>query len=140
MFVEALADDWGKGHLGVLLEDVDERPCGVDGGVPVEASVEGAGLVVVVDGAALGVVDPEVVVGVVGCVLGMVDAGERKGGEGDELGLVDDRWEDVGQGLEIRGSAGGVRLRASEGDGGGGNGERERKKGAEGSHGSPWLG
>ena len=87
VFVEALADDGGEGDLRVLLEEVDEGPGGVDGGVPVEAAVEGAGLVVVVDGAALGVVNPEVVVGVVGGVLGVVDAGERKGGEGDDLGL-----------------------------------------------------
>ena len=72
--------------------------------MPVEAAVEGSGLVVVVDGAALGVVDPEVVVGVVGGVLGVVDAGERKGGEGDELGRVDDRRGDVGQGFEVGGA------------------------------------
>jgi hypothetical protein len=117
-----------------LLEYVDEGPGGVDGGVPVEAAVEGAGFVVVVDGAALGVMDPEVVVGVVGGVLGVVDAGEGKGGEGDELGCVDDGRRDVGQGLEIGGGAGGFGFGQESG------GERERKKGAEGSHGGPWLG
>ncbi len=40
---EALANDGSEGDFGVLLEQVDEGPGGVDGGVPVEAAVEGAG-------------------------------------------------------------------------------------------------
>ena len=99
--------------------------------MPVEAAVEGASLVVVVDGAALGVVNPEVIVGMVGGVLGMVDAGERQGCKGDDLGLIDDRGRGVRKSFEVGGNVDSVGL------GEGRDGEGERKKDAENSHGDP---
>ncbi len=47
-----------------------------------------------------------------------------------DLGLVDDGVGDVGQGLELEGSAGGVGFSGREGEGGGGNGKRDHNKGA----------
>ena len=51
MLGDALANDRSEGKVGELFEQSDENPGGVDGGVPVVAAIEGAGVGVVVDDA-----------------------------------------------------------------------------------------
>jgi len=87
-------------------------------------------IVVVVDGAALGVVNPEVVVGVVGCVLGWSMQESGRAARVTTWAWSMTGWGDVGQGLELEGSAGGVGFSCREGEGGGGNGKRDHNKGA----------
>src|SRR5580704_14230192 len=101
MLGDALTDDGSEGEVGILFEQGDEDPGGVDGGVPVVTAVEGAGAGVIVDDVTGRVVDPEVVVRVVGRIEGVVDAGEGQSGKGDDEGYVEDGWGDVGQRTEI---------------------------------------